>query len=63
MNFINLILYIAITGFIVFLIGLIPMPQIFRQLIYGISVLMLILFLLQAFGVAHIPYIHIEKFK
>ena len=61
MNFITLVLYIAIAGFVVYLIGLIPMPQIFRQIIYALSILALVIFVLQFLGVAHIPFI--EKVK
>ena len=45
----NLILTIALLGFVVYLITLIPMPAPFQQVIYGLAILALIFIVIGAF--------------
>jgi len=47
---ISLLITIAIAGFVVWMISLIPMPQIFRTIIFGFAALILILYALRVFG-------------
>lgn len=50
MTLISLIITLAVLGFVVYLITLIPMPTIFRQVIIGIVCLVLIIWVLQSLG-------------
>lgn len=53
---IALILVIAVAGFLVYLItAYIPMPAPFKTVIYAVAAIVLILYLMSAFGVADIP--------
>ena len=53
---IMLILVLAVCGFLVYLVTTyIPMPPIFKTVIYVIVAIALILYVLQAFGVADMP--------
>lgn len=53
---IALILTLAIVGFLVYLITTyIPMQPIFKTIIYVIVAIVLILYLMRAFGIADIP--------
>lgn len=51
MSLIAIALTIAITGFIIWLIIQIPMPEIFRNIIVGVACLLLLVFVLQALGI------------
>jgi hypothetical protein len=50
MSIIAILLIIAIIGVIVWLITQAPMPPVFRNVIIGVAVLLLLLWLLQQFG-------------
>lgn len=51
-----LILTLAIIGFVVYLITTyVPMPPIFKTIIYVIVAIILILYLMRVFGIADIP--------
>jgi hypothetical protein len=50
MSILSLLITIALVGFIVWLILQIPMPQPFRNIIVGIVVLILVLYVLQILG-------------
>lgn len=53
---IMLILVLAICGFLVYLITTyIPMPPVFKTVIYVIVAIALILYVLNAFGIADVP--------
>ncbi len=53
---IGLILTLAIIGFLTYLIATyIPMPAPFKQVIYVIVAIVLILYVLRAFGIADLP--------
>jgi hypothetical protein len=53
---IQLILLLALVGFIVFLLTTyIPMPPIFKTCIYVLVAVCLLLYLLQVFGVGDVP--------
>ena len=53
---ITLILVIALAGFLVYLITTyIPMPEPFKLVIYVVVAIALVLYLLNAFGIADIP--------
>lgn len=54
MALITLILVIALVGFLCWLILMIPMPAIFRNVIFGVVAVFLIVWLLQHLGV-HTP--------
>jgi hypothetical protein len=49
---ITVLLTVAIAGFIVWLVTQIPMPTVFRNAIIGIACFLLILWLLQFFGMS-----------
>lgn len=53
MGILELVLTLAVVGFVVFLILQIPMPQIFRTIIVSVVALVAILWVLQAFGLIH----------
>lgn len=53
MGILELVLTLAVAGFVVFLILQIPMPQIFRTIIVSVVALVAILWVLQAFGLIH----------
>lgn len=63
MDLISLLIVIAVFGLITWAITtLIPMPPQFRTAIYVISVVCLVLYVLQAFGLFHgVPSIRIGK--
>lgn len=50
MGVLELVLTLAVAGFVVFLILQIPMPQIFKNIILGVVALVAILWVLQSFG-------------
>lgn len=50
MSLIALIVLLVVVGFIVWLVLQVPMPQAFQNIIIGIVVLFLVLYLLQSFG-------------
>lgn len=50
MGLIELVLTLAIVGFVIYLVLQIPMPQIFRTIIIGIISFALVIWLLQSFG-------------
>lgn len=51
MAILPMILAIALCGFIVWIILQIPMPEQFRKVIIAVACVVLILYILQAFGV------------
>lgn len=52
----GLILSLALIGFVVYLIQTyVPMPPIFKTVIYVVVAIVVILFLMRAFGVGDIP--------
>jgi hypothetical protein len=56
MGLIELVLVIAVVGFLVYLVTqYVPMPAPFKQAIIVIVVIVLVLFLLRLLGVADIP--------
>lgn len=58
---IAIILTIAIVGFLVYVITLIPMPQIFKTVIYGVVAICLVIWLLQTLGVnTGFPAFHLK---
>jgi len=52
MSVISFLLVIAIVGFLVWLILQIPMPAPFKNIIIGIVCLVLVIWVLQQFGIA-----------
>jgi hypothetical protein len=53
---IGLILMLAILGFVVYLIQTyVPMPPVFKMVIYVVVAVVLILYLMRVFGIADIP--------
>ena len=50
MSLISLVVFLAVAGFVVWLILQIPMPDIFRKVIIGLIVLFLVLWILQQVG-------------
>lgn len=53
---ISIIVVLAIAGFVAWLVMQIPMPQPFRNVILGVMILFLVLWVLQSFGIlAGIP--------
>ncbi len=52
MSILSLVLTIAIAGFIVWLILQIPMPAQFRNIIIGVVAVVLVLYVLQIFGIS-----------
>jgi hypothetical protein len=53
---IGLILMLAILGFVVYLVQTyVPMPPVFKMVIYVVVAVVLILYLMRVFGVADIP--------
>ena len=53
---ITLILTIAVVGFLVYLITTyVPMPPIFKNVIYAVAAVILILYIIRSFGIADIP--------
>lgn len=61
MNFIELILSLAVAGFLVWLVMQIPMPAIFKNIIYGVVCFALILWVLGMFGlVPHLGHLRIK---
>lgn len=56
MGLIGLILTIAVVGFLVWaIVTYIPMPELFSKVIIVVTVIVLVLYVLRAFGVADIP--------
>ena len=53
MTIIELLFTIAIAGFLVFLLMQIPMPQVFKNIMLGVVVFALILWILKSFGLIH----------
>ena len=51
MTILSLLLTLAIAGAIVYLITLIPMPPVFKNVIIVIATIFLLLYVLQSFGV------------
>lgn len=53
---VELILVLALAGFLVYLVTTyIPMPPIFKTIIYVVVAVALILYLMRVFGIADIP--------
>lgn len=53
---ISLILVLALAGFLVYLITTyVPMPPVFKPVIYVIVAIVLILYLMRVFGLADVP--------
>lgn len=52
MSLIAVVLILALVGAVVWLILQIPMPQVFRNVIVGVVVIFLVLWLLQVLGVS-----------
>lgn len=50
MSLISLVLVLAIIGFVCWIVLQVPMPAIMRNIIVGVVVLFVVLFLLQSFG-------------
>lgn len=48
---IHLILVLAVSGFVAWVVLQIPMPQIFKNIIFGIMVITLVIFTLQTLGI------------
>ncbi len=48
---IHLILVLAIFGFLAWLVLQIPMPELFKKVLYGVFILIFVLWLLQFMGV------------
>jgi O-antigen ligase len=56
MGLIGLILVLALVGFVVYLITTyIPMPPIFKTIIYVLVAVILIVYVMRALGIADIP--------
>lgn len=56
MGLITLVLVLALVGFIVYLLTtFVPMPPIFKTIIYVAVAVVLILFFMRVFGIADIP--------
>lgn len=53
MNILDIVLYIAIVGFLVWLVLQIPMPAIFQRVIIGVVCFALIIWVLQSAGLIH----------
>lgn len=51
MPIVPIILTLALVGFLCWLVLQIPMPEIFRKVIIGVMILLVILWLLSMFGV------------
>lgn len=51
MGLLEMIITIALMGLIVWAVTQIPMPEPFKRAIYAISILVLVVYVLQAFGV------------
>lgn len=52
----SLILRLAVIGFVVYLItAYIPMPAVFKTVIYVIVAIVVILYLMRVFGIADLP--------
>lgn len=51
MSLISIIIALAIMGFLGWVIIQIPMPQVFRNVIIGVMILFLVLWVLQVLGV------------
>lgn len=50
MSIFTLILTLVIAGFVLYLVGLIPMHPTVRNIIFGVAVLLIVLWVLQQFG-------------
>lgn len=52
----GLILVLALVGFVVYLVTTyIPMPPVFKTVIYVIVAIVLVLYMMRVFGIADIP--------
>lgn len=51
MPIVPLILAIAVAGFLVWIITQVPMPAVFRNVVYGFVCFALVLWILQMFGI------------
>jgi hypothetical protein len=47
---ITILISVAIVGFLVWIVTQIPMPPVFRNVIIGVAVICLVIWLLQGFG-------------
>lgn len=57
----SILITIAIAGFVAWLVMQIPMPEPFRKILLGIMCLVLVLWLLQAFGISTgLPRVHLD---
>lgn len=50
MTLLSLLITLAIAGFIVWIITQIPMPATFRNVLVGIAILAMVIYVLQQFG-------------
>lgn len=53
MNIIDLVVYIALAGFLVYIVTTIPMPAVFRNLIVGLACFAVVIWVLQSLGYLH----------
>jgi predicted RND superfamily exporter protein len=61
MSLLSLIVTLAIAGFVAWIILQIPMPQQFKNVIIGVMILFLVLWVLQAFGIlAGVPRLSLK---
>lgn len=61
MSVIAILIGLAIVGFLAWLVLQIPMPPVFKNIIIGVVVLVLVLWLLQQFGfVGSIPTLRLK---
>ncbi len=49
---IHLLLVIAVVGVIAYLLGMLPMPPLFKQVLYIVAALIIIIYALRALGIA-----------
>lgn len=53
MGLLQLIIYIALAGLLVWAVTQIPMPEMFKKAIYVVAIVALVVFVLQSFGLFH----------
>lgn len=53
MNIIELIITLAVAGFVTWVLLQIPMPAIFKNIILGVIAFALVIWVLQSFGLVH----------
>jgi hypothetical protein len=52
------LIWLVVFGFILWLVSLIPMDPTVKKIVFGVAILILVLFLLQSFGVLALPTPH-----